>query len=177
MNNGYNMVAADGRKKTAFKAVLEWLLLPKFIFCVWSALAQSVQRLATGCTVLDRIPFGARLSASDQNNPGAHPASCKMCIITLPGVKRPVGGVDHPRLKKEYSCTATPRLWHHGLLHGELCLSGWVKLYITQFYPQNPILKHPQPTFLPQCEWPSFTPIQNNKQNYNSVYLNLYIFR
>jgi hypothetical protein len=31
--------------------------------------------------------------------------------------------------------------------------------------------------FLPQCDWPSFTPIQNNRQNYSSVYLNLYIFR
>ena len=36
--------------------------------------------------------------------------------------------------------------------------------------------KHPKPTFLPQCERPSFTPIQNNKQNYGSLYLNLYIF-
>jgi hypothetical protein len=26
----------------------------------------------------------------------------------------------------------------------------------------HPICKHPQPTFLPQCERPSFTPIQNN---------------
>jgi hypothetical protein len=44
-------------------------------------------------------------------------------------------------------------------------------------YSQYPIFKHPQPTFLPLCERPSFTPIQNNKQNYSSVYLNLYIFR
>jgi len=31
-------------------------------------------------------------------------------------------------------------------------------------------------TFLPQCVWPSFTPIENNKKNYSSGYLNLYIF-
>ena len=31
-------------------------------------------------------------------------------------------------------------------------------------------------TFLPQRERPSFTPIQNNRQNYSSVSLNLYIF-
>jgi len=42
--------------------------------------------------------------------------------------------------------------------------------------PQHPFLKHPQPTFLPQCERPSFTPIQNIGQNYSSVCLNLYIF-
>ena len=32
-------------------------------------------------------------------------------------------------------------------------------------YSQHPILKHPQPTFLPQCERPSFTPIQNDRLN------------
>jgi hypothetical protein len=36
--------------------------------------------------------------------------------------------------------------------------------------------KHPQSTFLPQCERPSFTPVQNNRQNFISVYLNFYIY-
>ena len=36
---------------------------------------------------------------------------------------------------------------------------------------QHPILQHPQPTFLPQCERLSFTPIQNNRQDYSSVYI------
>jgi hypothetical protein len=31
--------------------------------------------------------------------------------------------------------------------------------------PQHLILKHPHPTFFPQCQRPSFTPIQNNGQN------------
>jgi hypothetical protein len=35
-----------------------------------------------------------------------------------------------------------------------------------KYSPQHPILKHTQPTFLPQCQRPSFTPIQNNRQNY-----------
>ena len=44
-------------------------------------------------------------------------------------------------------------------------------------YPhQHPILKHPQPMFLPQCERTRFTLTHNYRQNYNSVYLNLYIF-
>jgi len=42
--------------------------------------------------------------------------------------------------------------------------------------PQHPILEHLQPAFLPQCERLSFTPIQNNRQNPGSLYLNLYIF-
>ena len=44
-----------------------------------------------------------------------------------------------------------------------------------KYSPLHPILKHSQPTFLPQCERPNFTVIQNNRQNYSSVYLNLYI--
>jgi hypothetical protein len=32
--------------------------------------------------------------------------------------------------------------------------------------PQHSILKHPQPTFRPQCEQPNFTPMQNNRENY-----------
>jgi len=47
----------------------------------------------------------------------------------------------------------------------------------TKYSPLHPILKLPQSMFLPQYEWPSFTPIQNNKQNYCSICLNLYIFR
>ena len=43
------------------------------------------------------------------------------------------------------------------------------------YSPQQPILKRPQPMILPRCERP-FTPIQNNRRNYNTVNLNLYIF-
>ena len=34
------------------------------------------------------------------------------------------------------------------------------------------MIKHPQPALLPQCERSNFTPTQNNRQNYGSVYLN-----
>ena len=34
-----------------------------------------------------------------------------------------------------------------------------------KYSPQRPILKHPEPTFLPQCKRPSFTPVQNNTQH------------
>jgi len=44
-----------------------------------------------------------------------------------------------------------------------------------KYSPQHPILKHPQHTFLPQCQRPSFIPIQNKRQNKTSVYLNLHI--
>jgi hypothetical protein len=37
---------------------------------------------------------------------------------------------------------------------------------------QDPVLKHPQSTFYPKCQRPSFTPMQNHRQNYSSVYYN-----
>ena len=35
----------------------------------------------------------------------------------------------------------------------------------SKYSPQYHVLKHPQLSFLPQCQRPSFTPIQNNRQN------------
>jgi hypothetical protein len=47
----------------------------------------------------------------------------------------------------------------------------------SKYYSQNPVLKHPQSMLFPQYERPSFTPIQNNWQNYGFVYFNLYVPR
>jgi hypothetical protein len=44
----------------------------------------------------DRIPVGVRFSAPVQTGPGAHPASYTMGTGSLPWVKRPGRGVDHP---------------------------------------------------------------------------------
>ena len=35
----------------------------------------------------------------------------------------------------------------------------------SKYSPQHHVLKHPQLPFLPQCQRPSLTPIQNNRQN------------
>jgi len=43
-----------------------------------------------------------------------------------------------------------------------------------KYSPEHTIHRHPLPTFLPQCEQLCFTSIQNNRQNYRSVYPNLY---
>jgi hypothetical protein len=40
--------------------------------------------------------YGARMSASVQTGPGAHPPSCTMTTGSFPGVKRPGRGVNHP---------------------------------------------------------------------------------
>ena len=51
------------------------------------------------------------------------------------------------------------------------------RIHLSHIYsPQPPIHKHPPTTFFPQCARQSFTPIQNNRQNHISVYLNFQIF-
>jgi hypothetical protein len=62
-----------------------------------------------------RLGVGARFSAPVRSGPETHPASYTMGRGSLPGVKWPGRGVDHPpnlipRLKEEYSYTSTPRL-------------------------------------------------------------------
>ena len=52
-----------------------------------------------------------------------------------------------------------------------LLVPPWAK-----YSPQHHVLKHPRILSLPQCQRPSFTLIQNNRQNYSSIYLDLYIF-
>ena len=65
------------------------------------------------------------------------------------------------------------------LLSSSLCSflpPCYLVLLRPQNLPQHPILEPPQLMFLPQYERPSFTPIQNYRQNYSSVFLDLYIF-
>jgi hypothetical protein len=46
----------------------------------------------------------------------------------------------------------------------------------SKYSPQHSVLKHLRSTFPSQCQRPSFIPIQNDRQNYSFVYLNLYVF-
>lgn len=41
---------------------------------------------------------------------------------------------------------------------------------------QHPILKHCNSMFLPKCEKPRFTLIEENRRNYISLYINIYIY-
>jgi hypothetical protein len=36
----------------------------------------------------------------------------------------------------------------------------------SKYSPQHPVLKHPQSMFLPECQTPSSTPIQNHRQTF-----------
>jgi hypothetical protein len=45
----------------------------------------------------------------------------------------------------------------------------------SKYLPQHPVHQDSQSIFLPQCERPNLTAIQNNRQNSCTVYLDLYI--
>jgi hypothetical protein len=48
--------------------------------------------------------------------------------------------------------------------------------FYAQIFPSTPYFLTPSTYVPPQCEQPSFTPIQNNRQNCTSAYFNLDIF-
>ena len=100
----------------------------------------------------------------------------------------PLFQVSPPKLSMHfcspYTCHIrgpSPPPFHHP--NNTLHLVQIMKFLIMQFFPflcyflplrpkyppQHPILDHSQPMFLPQCDRPSFPPIQNNGQNYVSA--------
>ena len=88
---------------------------------VWAGIAQSVQRLATGWTIRGSNPGGGEIFRTRPDRPWGP--------LSLPynGYRVfPVTLTTHHhlvlRLRKEYSCTSTPRLGLLGLFQGELYL-------------------------------------------------------
>jgi len=78
-------------------------------------------------------------------------ATCPTHRIILDFITRAIMGEEHRSLSSAL-CRISP-------------LPSYLVPLRPKYSPQQPILKHPQPTFLPQCEQPSFTPIRNNRQN------------
>jgi hypothetical protein len=72
-------------------------------------------------------------------------------------------------LGKEY------KLWSSSLYSFLQPLCHFISLWY-KYSPQHPVLKHPHSMFLPECQRPSCTPIQNHRQNYSFVYSNFYVF-
>jgi hypothetical protein len=76
---------------------------------------------------MDRIPVGARYSATVHIGPGPTQPPIQCVQGLSPGVNRSGRGVEHPpllapRLKKEWSYTCTPSMGLRGLFYGELYL-------------------------------------------------------
>jgi hypothetical protein len=73
-----------------------------------------------------------------------------------------------------------PAWWDHPILYDDwyvtwsFSLCNFLKSPVTSCL-LDLLSKIPQPTFLLQCDIPSFTPIRNNRQDYSSIYFNIYI--
>ena len=93
----------------------------------WVGITQSVQQLATGCTVRGSNPGGGR-DFPHPSRPALGPNQPPYTMDT--GVNLPGRGVDHlphlaPKLKKEQSYTSTPPLDVRGLFQCELMEHWW----------------------------------------------------
>jgi len=86
-------------------------------------------------------------------------ATCPAHLIFLDFVTRIIFSEQYSSLTPHYVVFSNP------LLPGPT----YAQIFCSAPYSQNP-----RPTFLPQCDPPSFSPMQNNRKNYSSIYL--YIF-
>ena len=99
-------------------------------------LAQSVEPLATGWIVRDRIPMGTRFSAPVQTGPAAHPASCKTGTVSFPRGKsgRGVTLTPHPLLVPWSRKSRFIPLLPLGAVRPVQSLSACTRMHFTPFF-------------------------------------------
>jgi len=132
----------------------------------------------------------------DQSSPCPHPTFRRSFLILSSHLRLRFQVLSFPHVSPPKSCIQhSSPLW---VLHAPLFWFFWfdypnniwwglqiIKLLVMsspplpcylvplrpKYSPQHPVLKHPQPTFIPQFERSSFTPTQNNRQNYSYSYI------
>jgi hypothetical protein len=66
------------------------------MYKIWAGIAHGIATRYGGGRSAERIPVGAKFSATVQTSPGSHPASYTMDTGPFSGLKPPERGVDHP---------------------------------------------------------------------------------
>ena len=99
--------------------------------------------------------FPSGFATKTLNTPSAHPYAPHAQPISYFSILSPaqywVRSINH--LAPRYAVSSIPPLPRPS----------------SKYSPQHHVHKHPMLPFLPQCQRPSFTPIQNNRQNYSSI--------
>ena len=85
-------------------------------------------------------------------------ATCPAHIILLVFITRTILRVEYKTFSSSFC----------NFLHSPL-----TRPPLTKYSPHRHVLKHPQLPLLPECQRPSFTPTQNNNQNYSSTYVEI----
>ena len=128
-----------------------------------------------------QVPVTCANSEPDQSSPCPHPPPhfvkihLNIILPSTPGSSKWSVSLRFLYQNPVYTCPLLHTYYMPHASYFSLFLCSLVPLR-PKYFPQHHILTHPQPTFLPQCERPGLTPIQNSRKNYSSEYPNLYIF-
>jgi hypothetical protein len=137
-----------------------------------SAASQEIPRPLWHLKFITALTRGCHLSLSFAKTTQSMPRSSKWSIFLrfphrYPVCTSPFSNSCHLSSLSYFSCFDHLRSSVHKVpfysAFSTPLLSGPCWLHISS---SAPILVHPHPLFLPQCDRPSFTLMQNNKQNY-----------
>ena len=133
------------------------------------------QRFITAFTRAHNLSLSWAISIQSMS---AHPTSRRSILILSSHLHGLPSGL-FPQISPLKLCMhfSSPPYMLHALLRSREHKAPCYVVFSTPLLPlrykypsQHPILKNPQPTFLPQCEQPTSTTIQNNRQYYTSAW-------
>jgi hypothetical protein len=115
----------------------------------------------------ERIRVGARLSATVQSGPGAHPAFYAMGTGSLTGVERPGRGVDHPH-PTSAEVIETVQLYLYSSSGPSWPVLGWYLVFLTFTFTTFCPVSCQSSNLAPKSHTTQFGRPQNHKMQWQS---------